>query len=114
RAGDQRGAVRRRSQLPPPRVLRRPRADRTAGVRRGARPEGRGVPAGPVAAGRRAGAEGQGHRAVPEEMTVANTLQGKVVAVTGASAGVGRAAAVAFGAQGASVALLARGNEGLE
>jgi NAD(P)-dependent dehydrogenase (short-subunit alcohol dehydrogenase family) len=47
-------------------------------------------------------------------MTVANTLQGKVVAVTGASAGVGRAAAVAFGAQGASVALLARGNEGLE
>jgi len=38
----------------------------------------------------------------------------KVVVVTGASAGVGRAAAVAFGEQGASVALLARGDEGLQ
>jgi len=47
-------------------------------------------------------------------MTVANSLEGKVVVVTGASAGVGRAAAAAFGAEGARVALLARGDEGLE
>ncbi|MGV9839527.1 SDR family oxidoreductase [Nocardia niigatensis] len=38
----------------------------------------------------------------------------KVVVVTGASAGIGRAAARIFGAQGASVALLARGRAGLE
>lgn len=38
----------------------------------------------------------------------------RVVVVTGASAGVGRAAARAFGASGASVALLARGERGLE
>ncbi|MEO6974144.1 MAG: SDR family oxidoreductase [Rhodoferax sp.] len=38
----------------------------------------------------------------------------QVVVVTGASAGVGRAAAVAFARQGARVALLARGTEGLE
>jgi len=37
-----------------------------------------------------------------------------VVVVTGASAGVGRAVARAFGARGASVALLARGAKGLE
>jgi NAD(P)-dependent dehydrogenase (short-subunit alcohol dehydrogenase family) len=37
-----------------------------------------------------------------------------VVAVTGASAGVGRAAAVAFAKEGARVGLLARGLEGLE
>ncbi len=42
------------------------------------------------------------------------TLRGKVVAVTGASAGIGRAAAEAFGAMGARVALLARGERGLE
>jgi NAD(P)-dependent dehydrogenase (short-subunit alcohol dehydrogenase family) len=42
------------------------------------------------------------------------SLQGKVVAVTGASAGVGRAAAVAFGEAGATVALLARGDEGVQ
>ncbi|HEY7281424.1 MAG TPA: SDR family oxidoreductase [Actinomycetota bacterium] len=47
-------------------------------------------------------------------MTVTNSLRGKVVVVTGASAGVGRAAAEAFGAEGATVALLARGDEGLE
>ena len=38
----------------------------------------------------------------------------QVVVVTGASAGVGRATARAFGARGAAVALLARGREGLE
>ncbi|HEY5241037.1 MAG TPA: SDR family oxidoreductase [Polyangiaceae bacterium] len=38
----------------------------------------------------------------------------RVVAITGASAGVGRAAALAFSARGDRVALLARGTEGLE
>ena len=38
---------------------------------------------------------------------------GRVVVVTGASAGIGRAVARAFGAAGARVALLARGAEGL-
>ena len=40
-------------------------------------------------------------------------LSGAVVVVTGASAGVGRASAAAFGEHGAAVALLARGDEGL-
>jgi NAD(P)-dependent dehydrogenase (short-subunit alcohol dehydrogenase family) len=38
----------------------------------------------------------------------------RVVAITGASAGVGRATARAFAAEGARVALIARGREGLE
>ena len=38
----------------------------------------------------------------------------KVVVVTGASAGVGRATAVEFARTGAAVALLARGAEGLD
>jgi NAD(P)-dependent dehydrogenase (short-subunit alcohol dehydrogenase family) len=38
----------------------------------------------------------------------------QVVVVTGASGGIGRATARAFGARGAKVALLARGEEGLE
>jgi len=38
----------------------------------------------------------------------------RVVVVTGASAGVGRASAVAFGREGRSVALLARGGTGLQ
>ncbi|MDP9454512.1 MAG: SDR family oxidoreductase [Actinomycetota bacterium] len=41
-------------------------------------------------------------------------LTDEVVVVTGASAGVGRATARAFAARGASVALLARGTDGLE
>ena len=39
---------------------------------------------------------------------------GKVVVITGASAGVGRAVAQAFAEQGASIGLLARGRDGLE
>src|SRR5436305_8583007 len=38
----------------------------------------------------------------------------QVVVVTGASAGIGRATAVAFAARGAKVALLARGRTGLD
>src|SRR4051812_12832291 len=41
-------------------------------------------------------------------------LSGKVVVVTGASSGVGRATVRAFAAHGAKVALIARGAEGLE
>ncbi|MEY9852254.1 NAD(P)-dependent dehydrogenase (short-subunit alcohol dehydrogenase family) [Leifsonia sp. EB41] len=47
-------------------------------------------------------------------MSGIETLEGAVVVVTGASAGVGRAAAVEFGRAGARVALLARGEAGLE
>jgi NAD(P)-dependent dehydrogenase (short-subunit alcohol dehydrogenase family) len=42
------------------------------------------------------------------------TLRDKVVVITGASAGVGRAAARTFGERGARVGLLARGEEGLK
>lgn len=41
-------------------------------------------------------------------------MQARVVVVTGASAGVGRATAIAFARQGCKVALLARGEQGLE
>ena len=44
----------------------------------------------------------------------AHQRKGKVVVVTGASAGVGRATARAFGREGACVALVARGHDGLE
>jgi NAD(P)-dependent dehydrogenase (short-subunit alcohol dehydrogenase family) len=42
------------------------------------------------------------------------TFNGRVVAITGASAGVGRATARAFARRGADVALLARAGDGLE
>jgi NAD(P)-dependent dehydrogenase (short-subunit alcohol dehydrogenase family) len=42
------------------------------------------------------------------------SLEGKVVVITGASAGVGRATARAFADRGATVALLARGVDGLK
>lgn len=45
---------------------------------------------------------------------MATSLVGKVVVVTGASAGVGRATARAFAAKGADVGLIARGRDGLE
>jgi NAD(P)-dependent dehydrogenase (short-subunit alcohol dehydrogenase family) len=45
---------------------------------------------------------------------VSQSAHERVVVVTGASAGIGRASAVAFGSQGARVALLARGDTGLE
>jgi NAD(P)-dependent dehydrogenase (short-subunit alcohol dehydrogenase family) len=45
---------------------------------------------------------------------VKRSLKGKVVVVTGASAGVGRATVRAFAARGADVALIARGRDGLE
>lgn len=41
-------------------------------------------------------------------------FEGKVVVITGASAGVGRATARVFAEQGASIALIARGADGLE
>lgn len=41
-------------------------------------------------------------------------FEGKVAVITGASSGVGRAIARAFGAEGAKVALIARGVDGLE
>ncbi|MFG3200894.1 SDR family oxidoreductase [Streptomyces sp. NPDC048192] len=47
-------------------------------------------------------------------MSAGGNAGGQVVVVTGASAGVGRATARAFGARGAAVALLARGQKGLE
>ncbi|MGH8147790.1 MAG: SDR family oxidoreductase, partial [Rhodanobacteraceae bacterium] len=41
-------------------------------------------------------------------------FKNKVIAITGASAGVGRAAALAFAKRGAKLGLIARGKEGLE
>lgn len=47
-------------------------------------------------------------------MTDARGSTPQVVAVTGASGGIGRATAIAFGGRGAKVALIARGRAGLE
>jgi NAD(P)-dependent dehydrogenase (short-subunit alcohol dehydrogenase family) len=41
-------------------------------------------------------------------------VKSQIVVVTGASAGIGRAVAVAYGARGATVGLIARGEEGLD
>ena len=49
-----------------------------------------------------------------KEIAMKHSVRGKVVVVTGASAGVGRAAVRAFAAAGADVALIARGRDGLE
>src|SRR5687768_8207083 len=43
-----------------------------------------------------------------------NRFKGKVVVVTGASAGIGRAIAMAFASEGAHVGLISRNNERLE
>lgn len=42
------------------------------------------------------------------------SLKGKIVVITGASAGVGRATVIAFAKEGAQIALLSRGGDGLE
>jgi NAD(P)-dependent dehydrogenase (short-subunit alcohol dehydrogenase family) len=47
-------------------------------------------------------------------MSVTTTTHARVVMITGASAGVGRATALAFARQGARIGLLARGSAGLE
>jgi|GEM_PF-44544 len=49
-----------------------------------------------------------------DTMAISETTRPEVVVVTGASAGVGRAIAEAYGARGAKVALLARGEAGLQ
>jgi NAD(P)-dependent dehydrogenase (short-subunit alcohol dehydrogenase family) len=49
-----------------------------------------------------------------EETTSSQSGSSPVVVVTGASAGIGRATAIAFASRGSTVALLARGQAGLE
>lgn len=49
-----------------------------------------------------------------DALTLKNNLYGKTVVITGASSGVGRAAAEAFSAQGANVVIVARGQEGID
>ena len=53
-------------------------------------------------------------RARAKSSGMGKAIRDQVVAVTGASSGVGRAIARAFGARGARVGLIARGLEGLE
>jgi NAD(P)-dependent dehydrogenase (short-subunit alcohol dehydrogenase family) len=50
---------------------------------------------------------------VNQRENVGESFAGKTVVVTGASAGIGRATAELFGARGARVALIARGEDGL-
>src|SRR3982750_186426 len=61
---------------------------------------------------RRAG--GQAGRSLASQFSrMPRSLSDQVVAITGASSGVGRAVARAFGASGAKVGLIARGVDGL-
>ena len=60
---------------------------------------------------------GRGRTRVPggaSEVANARRFEGKVVVVTGASAGIGRAVARAFGKEGARVGLVARNADALE
>src|SRR5581483_2478877 len=50
----------------------------------------------------------------PKEKKMRKTKNPEVVVITGASAGVGRAAAQVFAKRGAKIALLARGRDGLQ
>ena len=54
------------------------------------------------------------YRPARKQFHMQNTHKGKVVVVTGASAGVGRAVATEFARQGAHIGLIARGQERLE
>jgi NAD(P)-dependent dehydrogenase (short-subunit alcohol dehydrogenase family) len=53
-------------------------------------------------------------RVAPVDIVMSERISSRVVVVTGASAGVGRATARAFASQGASIGLIARGQAGLE
>ncbi|MFF7442027.1 SDR family oxidoreductase [Streptomyces sp. NPDC008122] len=68
----------------------------------------------PRRAGLALGTFAEGLFVIHERRRVRPQRSGRTVVVTGASAGVGRAVARAFGEQGASVALLARGRRGLD
>jgi NAD(P)-dependent dehydrogenase (short-subunit alcohol dehydrogenase family) len=59
-------------------------------------------------------ADGIALRSGEETLVTSRSNSSEVVVITGASAGVGRATARAFAKRGASVALLARGRDGLE
>jgi NAD(P)-dependent dehydrogenase (short-subunit alcohol dehydrogenase family) len=62
----------------------------------------------------RESATSDSHAAALQSKHVKRDMQGKVVVVTGASAGVGRATVRAFAARGAKVGLIARGRDGLQ
>ena len=67
----------------------------------------------PVAAANEAGQEAQEELAPDISDDQIRRLQGKVVVITGASSGIGRAAAKAFGCEGARLVLAARDEEAL-